>query len=360
MRLDVNQPLRVGLIGFGLAGQVFHAPTIRAVAGLELECIVERGGSLAQRKYPDVRVVRTLEELLADESIRVCVVATPNTTHFEIAQRCLLAGREVVVDKPFTITSAEATELIDLAARQKRLLSVFQSRRWDGDFLTLRKLLDSGALGRLVEYESRYDRYRPQLKPGNFWREGAAPGGGMLYDLGPHMIDQALVLFGSPEGVTAELFLQRDTARVDDAFDVRLHYPALSVTLRCTMLACAAGPRYVLNGTRGSFVKYGMDPQEEKLRLTNAIAADGWGEDSEDQWGTLTSCDGGVTSSGKMKTEPGDYRGFYANIRDAITHNAPLAVTPEQAFRVIRAIELAQQSSQEKRTVPWNESLPIS
>jgi scyllo-inositol 2-dehydrogenase (NADP+) len=360
MHLDANQPLRVGLIGFGLAGQVFHAPTIRAVAGLDLACIVERSGSLAQQKYPAIRVVRTVEELLADDSIRVCVVATPNTSHFEIAQRCLLAGRDVVVDKPFTITSAEAIGLIELAARQERLLSVFQSRRWDGDFLTLRKLLDSGALGRLVEYESRYDRFRPQLKPGNFWREGAAPGGGMLYDLGPHMIDQALVLFGSPEGVTAELLLQRDSAKVDDAFDVRLHYPGLSVTLRCRMLACAPGPRYVLNGTRGSFVKYGMDPQEEKLRLTNAIAADGWGEDPQDQWGTLTSCDGENASSRKVKTERGDYRAFYANIRDAITHNAPLAVTPEQAFRVIRAIELARQSSQEKRTVPWNESLPIS
>ena len=321
--------MKVGLIGFGLAGQVFHAPTLRAVAGLELECVVERSGSLAQQRYPDTRVVRSVEELLADDSIQLCVVATPNSSHFDVARQCLLAGRDVVVDKPFTITSRDASDLIELAAREKHLLSVFQSRRWDGDFLTVKQLLESGALGRLVHYESHYDRYRPQLKPGDVWRERPAPGSGMLYDLGPHMIDQALVLFGVPEAVTAELFLQREGAKVDDAFAVRLHYPGLEVSVGCSMLACFASPRYVLHGTRGSFVKYGMDPQEEKLRLTNAIAADGWGEDSEDQWGTLTSCDGANTSTKKVKTEPGDYRGFYSNIRDAITQRAPLAVTPE-------------------------------
>jgi len=348
-----SQPIKVGLIGFGLAGQVFHAPTIRAVAGLELAGIVERSGSLARQRYPDTHIVRSVEELLADDSIRLCIVAIPNTSHFAIARQCLLAGRHVVVDKPFTITSREASELIELAAREKRLLSVFQSRRWDGDFLTVKKLLDSRALGRLVHYESHYDRYRPQLKPGNVWREQPAPGSGMLYDLGPHMIDQALVLFGDPESVTAELFLQREGAKVDDGFDVRLHYTGLHAALCCSMLACASGPRYALHGTHGSFVKYGMDPQEEKLRLTKAIAADGWGEDSEEQWGTLTSCDGTNTSSRKVKTEPGDYRGFYRNVRDAITQGTPLAVTAEQAFRVIRAIELARQSNAEGRTIAW-------
>ena len=187
--------MKVGLIGFGLAGQVFHAPTIRAVAGLELACIVERSGSLAQQRYPDTRVVRSVEELLADDSIRLCVVATPNTSHFDIARQCLLAGRDVVVDKPFTITSREASDLIELAARRKAIALGLSEPPLGWRFSYCKETTRVAARsGRLVHYESHYDRYRPQLKPGNVWRERPAPGSGMLYDLGPHMIDQALVL----------------------------------------------------------------------------------------------------------------------------------------------------------------------
>ncbi len=239
--------VRVGLIGFGMAAQVFHAPTIRAVAGMELGCILERSGGRAQEKYPEVRTARTLDELLADESVGVCVVATPHPSHFELARRCLLAGRDVVVDKPFTVTSQEAEELMGLAKEKKRLLTVYQNRRWDGDFQTVRKILEAGTLGRVVEYEVKYERFRTELRP-NSWRERDGPGGGMLFDLGPHLVDQALLLFGTPRTITGQLFRQREGAEVDDAFstsawDIRVCGPCCTPessptrrgrTLRCT------------------------------------------------------------------------------------------------------------------------------
>lgn len=345
--------LKVGLIGFGLAGQAFHAPTIRAVPGMELACILERSGSLAQKRYPGVRVARTLEELLQDEAIRLCVVATPNTSHFELATRCLRAGRDVVVDKPFTTTVQEALELIQLAEKQKRRLAVYQNRRWDGDFLTVKKLIASGELGRLVACESHYDRFRPQIKPGG-WRDRPDPGSGILFDLGSHLIDQALHLFGEPQAIAADVFTQRDAAKVDDAFDVRLEYPALRMTLRSTMLACAPRPRFLLHGTKGAFVKYGMDPQEAFLRGGDGSYNPAWGEDPEAQWGTLTVPAGGDSfTERRVKTERGDYPGFYANVRDAILEGAPLAVPASDGLRTMRSLELAQQSSRQRRTLPW-------
>ena len=351
--------LRVGLIGFGLAGQAFHAPTIRGTAGMELACILERSRSLAQQKYPGVRVARTLEELLADETIRLVVVATPNTSHFDLARQCMMAGRDVVVDKPFTTTTQEARELIHIAGQQKRLLAVYHNRRWDGDFATVKKLIASGTLGRLVAYESHYDRFRPQLRP-SAWRERPGPGSGILYDLGPHLIDQAMTLYGLPKSVTADVFAQRDGAQVDDAFDLRFEYPGLRATLRSSMLALAARPRFLLHGMQGSFVKYGMDPQEEFLRRGEFPSGPDWGphwgEDPEEQWGLLSVPEGNSSATKKVKTERGDYRGFYANVRHAIERGEPPAVTAKDGLRSIRAIELALESSRERRTVPWSEN----
>ena len=346
--------IRVGLVGYGLAGQAFHAPMICAVPGLELACILERHGDLAQRKYPGVRVVRTLDDLLADPEIRLCVVATPTPTHFELAERCLLADRDVVVDKPFTTTSVKALQLVELAEARGRLLTVYQNRRLDGDFLTVQKLLSSGVLGRLVSYESHYDRYRPEQKPGT-WREVAEPGSGTLYDLGSHLIDQAMVLFGIPRAIAAQVFTQRDGAVADDAFDVRFEYPGLVALMRSSMLACKPGPRYLLHGTKGTVIKYGMDPQEEPLRNGVFPAGPHWGEDPETRWGTLYFPDGDTTKTEKIKTETGDYRRFYSNVRDAIIEGAPLAVPARDGVRTIRAIELAYRSSREGRTIAWSD-----
>jgi scyllo-inositol 2-dehydrogenase (NADP+) len=331
----------VGLIGFGIAGRIFHAPVIRAVPGLHLSCIVQRTGDSAREKYPDARVVRNIDDLLADESIRLVVIATPNVSHFDLAKRCLLTGRDVVVDKPFTNTFHEAQELDQLARTEGRVLSVFQNRRWDGDFLTVRKLHGSGVLGRLALFESHYDRYRLARRPGQ-WREDDGPGSGVLFDLGPHLVDQALALFGMPEAIAADVRIERDDAVVDDAFDILLRYPKLTVLLRATMLACTPGPRFVLNGTLGTYIKHGMDPQEEALKAGGEPGTPGWGEEDPTHWGTLTLAE---EVSRRIQTEPGDYREFYANVRDAILGKAPLAVTAQHGAEVIRLLELARESS---------------
>jgi scyllo-inositol 2-dehydrogenase (NADP+) len=348
--------VKVGLIGFGLAGQAFHAPVIRGVPGLELACILERHGSKAQEKYPQVRVARTLDELLSDKNIQLCVIATPNDSHYEYAKACLLAGRDIVVDKPFAPTFRECEELVQLAKDRTRLITVYQDRRWDGDFATIKQIVKSGRLGRIVEYECRYDRFRLEPKP-NAWRERPdQAAAGVLFDLGPHVIDQALILFGEPKSITASAFCQRETSQVDDSFDVCFEYPHLRVMLRARIVAFAPGPHFLIHGTKGSFVKYGMDPQEARLRGENLPdgtdwGAD-WGVDPEELWGTLSLVG---EPSVRVKTERGDYRGFYANVRDAIENKADLDVTPEQALRTMRAIILAHKSSRERRTVGWQE-----
>jgi predicted dehydrogenase len=345
--------IRVGLIGFGFAGRIFHSNVIEAVEGLELAAIVQRSGSEAATAFPHVKIVPSVEALLEDTSIRLVVVATPNATHLPIARQCLLADRDVVIDKPFALNSSEAAELIQLARDRHRLLSVYQNRRWDGDFQTVRKLLDSDQLGRLIKFESHYDRYRlaPRL---HAWREDGSPGGGVLFDLGAHLVDQALVLFGVPQSIWASVRAEREGARSDDAFDLHLHYSAsleqpaasgLGVWLRATCLARAPGARFTLNGTLGTFRKFGIDPQEAHLLAGDMFSSKPWGVESPEHWGTLTMDEGGEPISTRIPTEPGDYRGYYINLRDALHGNAALEVTPLQAWRTIRTLEMAQESS---------------
>jgi predicted dehydrogenase len=324
---------------------------------MELACILERHGSKAQEKYPQVRVARNLDEMLSDKTINLCVVATPNDTHYSYTRACLEAGRHVVVDKPFTPTMAEAEQLVRLAAERGLLVTVYQDRRWDGEFYTVKDLLKLGALGSVVEYESRFDRFRLEPKSGA-WRERADhPAAGVLWDLGPHLIDQALVLFGTPETIWASAFCQRQTAQIDDSFDVHMEYPRLRATLRARIIAYAPGPHLLIHGTGGSFIKYGMDPQEEILRSPNCPDGPDWGPDwgveTEGRWGTLSPVGG---QPHKVKTERGDYRGYYANVRDAIEKGSPLDVTPDQALRTMRGILLAHKSSREGRRVRWSEA----
>ena len=350
--------VRVGLIGFGLAGQAFHAPVVRGVPGMELACILERHTSNAKQRYPEVRVARTLDEMLSDKTIGLCVVATPNDSHFSYTKDCLEAGRDVVVDKPFTPTMAEAEQLVRLAAEHGRLLTVYQDRRWDGAFLTVKKLVNTGALGAVAEYESRFDRFRLETKP-TAWREQAQfPAAGVLWDLGPHLLDGAMVLFGEPETVYARALCQRASSQIDDAFDVIMQYPRTRATLRARILAYAPSHHLLVHGTEGSFVKYGMDPQEEILRSPNCPDGLDWGADwglePEERWGTLSRVN---EQPRKVKTERGDYRGFYVNVRDAIEKKAMLDVTPDQALRTMRALLLAHKSSREERVVLWTDAV---
>src|SRR5271165_6662477 len=342
----------VGLVGFGFAGRTFHAPVITAVEGLRLAAILQRTGPEAQLAYPATPVVRTVEQLLAIESVRLVVIATPNTTHFDLAKQCLLAGRDVVIDKPFATTYAEAAELVDLANQKQRLLSVYQNRRWDGDFLTLLRLLAEGKLGRIVLFESHFDRFRPQRKD-KAWRERPEPGSGVLFDLGPHLIDQAMVLFGPPEAISADVRIERDGAAIDDAFDIVLYYPGMRALLRAGVLVSTPTPRFAVQGTLGGYLKYHLDPQEDALKRGETPTGESWGHETPARWGTLLVAQGDSLVPEKLPTLPGDYRQYYRNVRDAILGATPLAVTPEQALRVMRALEMTRESSRQRCVLPW-------
>jgi len=344
--------VQVGVVGFGLGGRVFHAPIISAIPGLQLAAIVERSGNSARAAFPDVKVVRTVSELLAIDSIELVVVTTPNPTHLDLARQCLMAGRHVVVDKPFATTFAEAAELVRIAEERGRLITVYQNRRWDGDFLTLHRLVQEGRLGRLVLFESHMERYRPTLKS-EAWRELPTPGSGLWFDLGPHLLDQAFVLFGPPESMTAELRAERDAAAVDDAFDVVLHYPRMRVLLRSNLLTCVPGPRFRLNGTQGSFVKCGSDPQEDALKAGEKPGRPNWGQEPKENWGTVSIADGDKITETRIPTETGDYRRYYENVRDAIVSGAALDVSPQHALRIMEALELGIESSKRGCKLPF-------
>lgn len=342
--------IHAAVIGFGLGGQVFHAPFLHALDGVELTAILQRRGDEAARAYPKTRIVRSMDELLALPQLDLVVVTTPPATHYELARQCLDANKHVVIDKPFVATSQQASQLIALARARNRLLAVYQNRRWDGDFLTLKKLLDSGELGRLVSMESRFERYRAELRP-KAWQEEDVPGNGLVHDIGSHLIDQSLMLFGTPETVFADVRYDRDGTAVNDGFAIHLRYPRLRVSLYATLLAAAPGPRYAVHGTTGSYVKFGLDPQENALRGGAALGGPHWGEEPESAWGRLTTVQNGKTTERPLPTLPGDYRPYYENIRDAIRGRAPLIVTPEQGWRTMRMLELTLESSHLQQAV---------
>jgi scyllo-inositol 2-dehydrogenase (NADP+) len=348
------QTIEAGLIGFGLAGRAFHAPVIRAVPGMRLVAILQRHGNEAGERYPDIRIVRSVRELLAIQEIRLVVIATPNDAHYELARQCLEAGRDVVVDKPFTTTLEEARSLVELAKKAGRLVTVYQNRRYDGDFHAIRKLVAGGSLGRIVRFETNYDRYRPQRKPGA-WRETTRTGSGILFDIAPHLIDHALVLFGLPEAVTADVRIEREMAVADDAFDIMFHYASgMRAVLRSSILAAAPRPRFVLLGTEGSFVKHAFDPQENNLRHGNIPASGPWGAEQEENWGVLTVPEGDKFVQRRIPSDSCDYRDYYANVRDALLGKAEAAVSPEWALNVMRLLEMARESSARRCTLPWS------
>jgi len=342
--------IRVGLVGFGMAGRVFHAPLISSVEGLELAAVVERNTNNAAARYPGITTYRSVDELLADASIKLVVVATPNATHYEIALRVLEAARNVVVDKPAAMTSSEIAELMELAGGIGLQLIPFHNRRWDNDFQTIQKLLDERTLGSLVNFESTFDRWRPGLSA-RAWKEEPDQGG-LLHDLGTHIVDQALVLFGFPDTVGAEVRRERDGEGAQDSFTLRLHYyTGLSVTLSANCLSTLARPRFHLRGTRGNYWKWGLDPQEDALGKITRIDSPDWGQEGPEHWGTLSVETNGEVSAEPLQSIPGDYRRYYAAVRDTLLGKGPSPVPAIDAWRTSRVLEYAIESSKAHRDV---------
>jgi predicted dehydrogenase len=339
-----------------MAGQVFHAPLISSVEGLELAAVVERHTDLAAERYPGVRTYRSLERMLEDASLELLVVATPSGSHFEVARQILEAGKNVVVDKPMAPASTEIAQLIGLASARKVLLAPFHNRRWDSDFRTIRKVIHEDILGRIVYLESTFDRWSPgsMRRP---WKDDDAQGGGKLLDHGPHLADQALTLFGKPEGISAEVDHERDGQGANDSFTLRLRYEGFRVTLAANSLSSLARPRFHLRGTKGNYWKWGVDPQEDALKKITRIDDPGWGQEPAANWGTLDVDVQDSRITRPVEPVPGDFRLYYEGIRDAVLGTAPAPVTALDAWRVARLLEWAKASSEEHREIlcDWSE-----
>jgi predicted dehydrogenase len=346
--------MKVGLIGFGMVAQRFHAPLISVEPKLHLTYVVERTHNRSQELYPKVTVLRTAQELFQTD-VEVVVVLTPNESHFPLALEALAAGKHVVLEKPMTINSAQADELIQASRLHQKMLTVFHNRRWDGDFLTLRGLLENKTLGEVVSLESHFDRFRPNLKGG--WRENDAPGSGVLYDLGSHLLDQCFQLFGLPQALLADLRIERTKARITDAFTIFLDYGTVRAELKASCLAAEPKLRFKVRGTQGTWMRYGLDPQEDALREGQLPEGDDWGKVAPQHWGTLFLEEQGIEpneSSGKpFPEEAGCYPRFYSELAAALENNGDPPVSPEEARNVIRAVELCQESHRQRQWVQW-------
>lgn len=341
--------ITVGLVGFGISAKVFHAPFISLLDEYELTHVLERNRSESSAHYPRIKIVRDIDELL-EKDIDLVVITTPNETHFPYAQKALAAGKHVVVEKPFTVTSDEAAKLVQLAANSPHVLSVYQNRRYVSDFLTIKKVLENNLLGPVHEYIARYDRYRIEARP-QAWREKVLPGSGILFDLGPHLIDQALTLFGHPNFVTADIRRQRSHAQVDDYFELWLDYGHMKVSLHAGMLAREMGPRYIIHGSHGSFVKYGEDPQEALLRAGELPVGESWGYEDPSIHGILHTVNNDKIIRESYPSEKGNYGAYYTNLYKAITEGTDIPEKPEHGFNTIKIIEAAFISHQEKKTI---------
>lgn len=344
------QPINTALCSFGMSGWVFHAPFINIHPCFNLYAVFERSKDLAKQKYPGIITFRSLDDMLADENIELVIVNTPNATHYEYSKKSLLAGKHVVVEKPFTVEPQEAEELIALAKKQNRVISVYHNRRYDSDYKTVYKIVNEGALGEITEAEFHYDRYKEELSP-KLHKEIPGPGAGALYDLGSHLIDQALHLFGMPSAVFADIVIMRPVSKVDDYFELLLYYENKRVRLKSTYVAREAVPSFVVHGSKGSFLKPRGDVQEAMLQQEVSPKSDHWGRENENDWGLLHTEKNGKIIRAHIPSEEGNYLDFYHDLYGAIRKNKALPVTAEDGLNVIKVIKAAFRSNEEKRII---------
>lgn len=350
--------LKIGLMGYGFAGATFHAPVIDHCGApadapnapyARVAAIATSQPEHARADYPATEIVTDLDGLIASDNVECIVIATPNDTHYALAAKVLAAGKHVVVDKPVTLTAAEARTLARLAREHGVLFAPFHNRRWDGDFMTVRDLIEGGTLGRIVHFESHFDRFRPQVR--QRWREEASRGGGLLFDLGPHLIDQALALFGAPESVFATIKQHRDQASAPDYVHLLLGYADKEVVLHASALAAIEPPRFAVHGTRGSYVKAGLDTQEDQLKAGLRPGQAGFG--GGNAAGTLRALEGEREVERVVPTRDGAYVEFYRALAEAVAHGAPFPVSAQDAVDVMTVIELANESAREGRRLPF-------
>lgn len=343
-------PVNTALCSFGMSGIVFHAPFIHLHPGFNLYGIWERTKDVARQKYPEVKIFRSLEELLADDAVELVVVNTPNYTHFDYARQALEAGKHVVIEKPFAATSQQAAELIQLAQQKNVILSVFHNRRNDSDFKTVQQVIQQGWLGEIVEAEIHYDRYKIEPSPKEH-KEIPRPGTGLLYDLGPHIIDQALVLFGSPEAVFADVRALRPSSQVDDCFDITLYYSSLRVKVKSSLIVREPLPSYIIHGREGSFIKSRADVQEATLQSGIEPGIEGYGTEPDTEQGLLHTEKNGEVIREKIPTLTGNYMDYYNGIYKAIREDQPVPVNAADALTGIKIIEAAYNSSKERKAI---------
>ena len=346
----MSDAIRVGLIGYGYASKTFHAPLISGTPGMTLAAVLSSDEKKVLADWPAVQVVAAPQALFSDPNIDLVVIPTPNDSHFPLAKAALEAGKHVVVDKPFTVTLAQARELEAIAKSEGLLRSVFHNRRWDSDFLTVKSLINEGLLGEVVYFESHFDRYRPQVR--HRWREQGGPGSGIWYDLAPHLLDQVVNLFGLPVSMQVDLAQLRPGSQSTDYFHAVLTWPQRRVVLHGTLVAAAETARFIIHGSRGSYVKYGLDPQEERLKSGERLPQEDWGYDMRD--GLLTRAEGEDITEASWLTLPGNYPAYYAAIRDALNGVGVNPVPASQAIQIMELIELGLESARHRATLSLN------
>jgi scyllo-inositol 2-dehydrogenase (NADP+) len=346
----MDRPVITAISSFGMSGLVFHGPSLKVLPQFKIHKILERTKNISASRYPDATIVRSYNEIIKDPEVELVIVNTPDFLHFEMAKQAIEAGKHVVVEKPFTKTSWDAIELINLAKKYGVVLTVYQNRRLDGGFLTVKKVVEEKLLGRLVEFEAHYDRYRNFIREGS-WKEDGDDRTGVLFNLGSHIVDQTVVLFGKPIAVTAHLAVLRTRGRTTDNFEIRLHYNNFNTYLRSSYLVREMGPQYILHGTEGSFTKNGRDIQEEMLTQHHLPDEPGWGKEPESDWGTLNTTYNGLHFYGKIETIPGNLATFYENLYQVIRERAELLVKPEEALLTIQILEACLDSNRMKKTI---------
>ena len=346
----MSAPINTALCSFGMSGLVFHSPFLTINPHFNLYAVWERTKNLAEEKYPFVKTYRTLEAMLADELVELVIVNTPNYTHYEYAKKSLEAGKHVIVEKPFTIDVDQANDLIEIAKKQNKILSVYQNRRYDSDYKTIKNVVSENLLGELVEVEIHFDRFREELSPKKH-KETPSPGAGVLYDLGSHLIDQALQLFGKPEKIFADIRIIRPQSKVDDYFELLLYYPKLRVRLKASYIVREALPGYILHGLKGSFIKPKTDVQETLLKEGVIPGKKDWGTEPESEKGLLHTEIKGKEVIEFITSEQGNYNDYYNAIYEAIRNNQPLPVTAEERAEVVKIIIAAFKSSESEKVI---------